>query len=84
MVGFLDGCLRDIQFHHERLHYLDPILKQPGVQITNVNVQAGCKGRDVCAAGPCSINSFCTDLFNDYECQCLPGWEGGIFFTNNY
>lgn len=76
MVGHLEGCLRDVRFHGERLLYLDATARQPGVTVTNVNVRPGCRGGDVCAAAPCPTNAFCNDTWNDFECPCMPGWEG--------
>lgn len=29
-----------------------------------------------CASGPCQHGGTCTDRFNEYSCQCAPGWEG--------
>ncbi len=76
MIGYLDGCLRDIQFHGSRLHYLDPDLLAPGVVVTNINVETGCPGKDVCSVNPCPVNTYCKDVWNQHECPCLPGWEG--------
>ena len=75
IVGYFKGCLRDIHIGNQRLHYLDNEL-QPGVTITNIAVQPGCQGDDVCSINKCPSNAFCKDMWNRFECECLPGWEG--------
>ena len=29
-----------------------------------------------CDVGPCKNNANCTDLLNDFNCSCLPGYTG--------
>ena len=29
-----------------------------------------------CADSPCQNNGTCTDLVNDYNCSCIPGYTG--------
>ena len=29
-----------------------------------------------CDVGPCENNANCTDLLNDFNCSCLPGYTG--------
>ena len=29
-----------------------------------------------CLPGPCQNNGTCTDLLNDYNCSCVPGFNG--------
>lgn len=31
---------------------------------------------DECSSSPCAHSNNCTDLVNDYLCDCLPGWAG--------
>jgi hypothetical protein len=31
---------------------------------------------DDCSTNPCQNGGTCTDLVNDYVCQCVSGWEG--------
>ncbi|XP_076133782.1 protein crumbs homolog 1 [Alosa pseudoharengus] len=38
---------------------------------------AGCWGEPVCHPEPVCLNGgLCRDLFNDYACDCAPGWAG--------
>ena len=29
-----------------------------------------------CTSDPCQNGGVCEDLLNDYNCICVPGWEG--------
>ena len=31
---------------------------------------------DECEISPCNNGANCTDLVNDYKCECLPGFQG--------
>ena len=31
---------------------------------------------DECSANPCENGANCTDGINDYNCNCVPGFEG--------
>lgn len=31
---------------------------------------------DECTINECSANATCTDLFNDFSCSCVDGFEG--------
>ena len=31
---------------------------------------------DECLSSPCVNSLSCSDLVNDYSCQCKPGWKG--------
>eukprot|EP00057_Strongylocentrotus_purpuratus_P018374 XP_011672848.1 PREDICTED: putative protein TPRXL isoform X4 [Strongylocentrotus purpuratus] len=35
-----------------------------------------CNETDECASNPCVNNGTCVDLLNDYNCICVPGYEG--------
>ena len=32
--------------------------------------------KDDCATSPCKNGAVCTDLVNDFTCECLPGYIG--------
>ena len=34
------------------------------------------KDIDECASGPCENGGSCTDVVNDFNCSCLPGFTG--------
>lgn len=76
MIGWFKGCIRDIIFDQQRIHYLTSNTHQDGVKSTNHNIQVGCHGDDVCGVNPCPPNSFCKDIWNAHTCPCLDGWEG--------
>ena len=82
-VGFqasenLLGCVRNIYFNSQRIHYLSTNIHQQGVSTSSPygQITDGCTSVDVCASNPCPVNSFCNDEWNLIDCVCLEGWEG--------
>ena len=35
-----------------------------------------CVDHDDCTPDPCQNEGVCEDLVNDYNCTCVPGWDG--------
>ena len=35
-----------------------------------------CLDHDDCTPDPCLNEGVCEDLVNDYNCTCVPGWDG--------
>ncbi|MEQ2196995.1 hypothetical protein XENOCAPTIV_020460, partial [Xenoophorus captivus] len=38
----------------------------------------GCQGAPVCDSQPCLNQGVCQDQFNEFNCSCSSGWEGGL------
>ncbi|XP_033725137.1 neurogenic locus notch homolog protein 1-like [Pecten maximus] len=75
LIGYFLGCLRDISFNGKSLDYIDGSDPSTGLAVAGIyKVELGCHGNDVCNPDPCPINAACTDIWNSYECPCLPGW----------
>ncbi|XP_030641426.1 protein crumbs homolog 2b [Chanos chanos] len=50
--------------------------------LDGIRPHLGCRGAPLCQSQPCQNNGSCQDLFNQYSCNCAPGWEGE-FCQNN-
>ncbi|KAI7791388.1 hypothetical protein IRJ41_018779, partial [Triplophysa rosa] len=79
----LIGCLSTVEIGGIVLPYYGPDeVRFPQTQdekfekISEVPVQVGCVGGMVCEPNACLNGGVCEDLFNHFECFCLPGWVG--------
>uniref|UniRef100_A0A3Q1HY86 Uncharacterized protein n=1 Tax=Anabas testudineus TaxID=64144 RepID=A0A3Q1HY86_ANATE len=41
----------------------------------------GCQSKPVCESNPCGNHGVCQDQFNEFNCSCIPGWEGELCKT---
>ncbi|XP_019643256.1 PREDICTED: LOW QUALITY PROTEIN: protein crumbs-like [Branchiostoma belcheri] len=46
------------------------------------SITVGCTSDDVCGPQPCVNGATCTDIFNDYDCTCVPGYDDKNCSTN--
>eukprot|EP00041_Stephanoeca_diplocostata_P037539 m.1424026 g.1424026 ORF g.1424026 m.1424026 type:complete len:1820 (+) comp25059_c0_seq1:205-5664(+) len=67
----LVGCIQGLTFNGQELNFAN---KDP----SSSSVAQTCFGADVCESRPCQSqnNRVCIDTFNDFNCECAPGYTG--------
>ncbi|XP_048844777.1 protein crumbs homolog 2-like [Brienomyrus brachyistius] len=73
------GCLREVRVGGVYLPFADgpePPQQLRFLRKVGERVRLGCSGAPVCFSQPCLNNGTCVDLFNVFECTCIPGWRG--------
>lgn len=86
--GFFKGCLDDVNINGLNLPVFaaadlgndTSVQKFVAQEIKDVRI--GCYGDPVCATHKCLNNATCVDIWNDYTCTCVLGFNG-TFCENN-
>ncbi|XP_064650303.1 protein crumbs-like [Lineus longissimus] len=76
------GCLDDVNVNGYNLPVFkdaelvnDTRLDKFSAQVIK-NITIGCEGDPVCATNDCKNNATCQDIWNDYTCKCVLGFNG--------
>ena len=76
------GCLEEVRIGNILLPFfnqseLENNTSEEQFFVTTIqDVEIDCTGDPVCDTDVCDNNSTCDDIWNAYECDCLPGFEG--------
>ena len=78
-----NGCLQAVRFKGKVLA-TQAIGSggDPSQAVNNMTAASGCNGSAVCDPNPCKYGGSCNDLWNAYNCSCVPGFFGtncGLF-----
>ena len=77
------GCLDEVRLGELLLPvYPDELLQDNNLIVDRFLLsdastsRSGCHGDDMCATDECVNDARCDDLWNDYQCVCVPGYNG--------
>lgn len=75
------GCLREVRVGGVYLPLIR-VLDAPQIsqfsRLGGHEPTVGCQGAPICDSKPCGNNGVCQDQFNEFNCSCIPGWEGEL------
>lgn len=77
-----EGCLGLIEIGDLSLPFYNqtelnlPRPQEEQFSRTSASPSFGCQGSRVCEPNPCQNGGQCKDLFDHFQCQCLPAWAG--------
>ncbi|XP_023244632.1 protocadherin-like wing polarity protein stan isoform X2 [Centruroides sculpturatus] len=67
-VNYFKGCIQNVKIGNNQEAWLRPTVE--------TNVREGCRVPNPCHSNTCPAHSQCIDLWEDYKCQCDPGYVG--------
>ena len=75
------GCMESVRLGGVLLPFYSPqdLGSNPTLEqftVKTISITEGCIGDRVCDGNPCKSNSTCEDVWNDYMCQCVEGFNG--------
>ena len=82
------GCVNDVRVQNKLLpFFFDDVLgngTSPSqfVATALTDLRIGCHGDPVCDSDGCLNGAACVDIFNDYRCDCVLGFNGTLCETN--
>ena len=74
VVQEYDGCIQAVSLKGSYL--TNEAIPELNTTKLATNVSMGCKGSDVCGPKPCLYDGNCTDIWNEFECDCRKGFDG--------
>ncbi|KAM8866406.1 LOW QUALITY PROTEIN: protein crumbs homolog 2-like [Synchiropus picturatus] len=81
LAGNFSGCLGEVRVGGVYLPLADVPDAPQWSRFSRLNHELpllGCHSEPVCDAQPCLNQGVCEDHFNEFNCSCLPGWEGEL------
>ncbi|KAG8198293.1 hypothetical protein JTE90_021547 [Oedothorax gibbosus] len=67
-ITFFTGCIQDVKIGNSQESWLRPMVE--------VNIRDGCFSSDQCELNLCPANSRCINHWQNYSCECNPGFYG--------
>ncbi|CAH1272075.1 CRB1 [Branchiostoma lanceolatum] len=85
--GYFKGCMEDLRVGGVLLPFFEssqiPTNASQKFNLKSAgSITVGCTSDDVCGPQPCVNGATCSDIFNDYNCTCVPGYSDKNCSTN--
>ncbi|XP_078571953.1 uncharacterized protein LOC144859301 isoform X1 [Branchiostoma floridae x Branchiostoma japonicum] len=85
--GYFKGCMKNLRVGGVLLPFFEssqiPTNASKKFNLKSASsITVGCTSDDVCGPQPCVNGVTCTDIFNDYNCTCVPGYSDKNCNTN--
>ncbi|XP_078685400.1 uncharacterized protein LOC144918448 isoform X6 [Branchiostoma floridae x Branchiostoma belcheri] len=84
---YFKGCMENVRVGGVLLPFFEPsqiptnASKKFNLKSAS-SITVGCTSDDVCGPQPCVNGATCSDIFNDYDCTCVPGYADKNCSTN--
>jgi len=86
---FFKGCLDDVRLGEMLLPFFEEFQLASNTASEKFTIvrkmyveENGCYGDDVCATNDCQHGATCVDIWNDYTCTCVLGFNGTLCENN--